>query len=157
MSTTIRSFLELVDTLVAEKVPHSVNAEKQMLKLRTASDALPHDLLVRWEALLPFVQLMQPMIENVPEDRVRDIETAIVRINCISTFAGLEYDHASRMIYFRITMSVLQDGIRTDMFQAYLHGAVHDAKRLLPVMRSVVDGTIEGRDVLSHVGVGRSN
>ncbi len=155
--TWIKSFDELVATLQAANVPHQANPANQTLEVRTAADALGNSLFVRWERQLPYVQIIQPMIANVPPARVPAVEAAIGRINNVAVLAGLGFDYNSRLLYFRITARVLPpDGLRADMLQALIQGAVVNAGEVLEALRKVVGGA-PGEDVLSLTGKGPGN
>jgi hypothetical protein len=134
----IASFADLVKELEAGGAPHKADAERQTIEMRTGADALGNMVYLRWEKVLPFIQIIQPMISNVPEDRIPHVETAVVRVNALSTVAGLSFDHKGRSILFRITAPVLVDGIRSDLLQSYIHGAVVSAGQLLAAMQQIV-------------------
>ena|SRR6266487_3473229 len=154
--TWIKSYDELLGTLRTNNVPHQANPANQTIEIRTAADAFGNVLYVRWEKQLPFVQIIQPMIQNVPANRVQAVEAAMGRINNAAVFAGLGFDYPTHLLYFRITLPILPDGVRSDMLQALLQGAVINAGEVAEAMRRVVAGA-PGEDVLNLTGKGPGN
>jgi hypothetical protein len=154
--TWIKSFDELLATLRANNVPHQANPANQTIEIRTAADAFGNILYVRWEKQFPFVQIIQPMIQNVPPARVQAVEAAIARINNAAVFAGLGFDYPSHLVYFRITMNILPEGVRWDLLTHLMQGAVINASEVADAMRRVVAGAA-GEDVLSLTGKAPGN
>ncbi len=76
----------------------------------------------------------------------------MARINSVAQVAGLALDYATRTLVFRITAAILVDGVRLDLLQACLHGAVRSALELLPAMQKVIAGA-PGEDVLGFLPV----
>jgi hypothetical protein len=154
--TWIKSYEELLATLRANNVTHNANPSNQTIEVRTAADAFGNILYLRWEKHLPFVQIIQPMIQNVAPARVVAVEAAMARINNAAVFAGLGFDYATHLLYFRITAPILPEGIRSDMIQAYMQGAVINASEVVEAMRRVVAGA-SGEDVLGFTARGPGN
>ncbi|HKA89674.1 MAG TPA: hypothetical protein VKE22_18545 [Haliangiales bacterium] len=147
--TWIKSFDELVAALQGANVPHQASAANQTIEVRTGAAALGGSLFLRWERQLPYVQIIQPMIQNVPAARVPAVEAAIGRLNNVAVLAGLGLDYASNLLYFRVTARILPpDGLRSDMLQALMQGVVVNAGEFLEPLRRVVGGAA-GEDVLS--------
>lgn len=147
---SFKTFEELVQMFKTQDVPHEANAERQTIRVHTPANHLGGIIHVRWEKLYPFVQIIQPMIEKVPDDRVTAVEAAICRLNNVSMFPGLGYDYEAHFVYYRITAPILVDGLRADMFQAFLQGAVRNASELLAPLTAVVRDGAKGEDILSH-------
>ena len=138
LAKTVRSYAELVQLLETTHTAHRANPAQQTIDLVTTG--LPGPTHVRWEMKLPLVQLIQPIVVDVPAERVRDVELAVLRLNNAILFPGLAFDHVSRCAYFRITAVVLLDGIRLDLLQAYFQGVVMNARELRGPLVKVVEG-----------------
>lgn len=152
----IRTYDELLETFTEHKVEHTAHRERWSLDVPSPERELPGPVHIRWEQLFPFVQFIQPIIENVPEDRIADVESAVTRLDAVSMYPGVQFDHSLRMIYYRVTAVVLVDGVRLDLIQAYLHGVVTNAKALHAPLSAVVKG-LPGREVLSVAKSGPEN
>jgi len=145
-------FGALVSFLESNKFPHAVNREAQLVELPSNAAPLPGNLIVKWEKKLPFFSMIQFMIENVPEDRVRDVETAITRLNCALEIPGLGFDHTTRRVFFRLVIPVLApNGISPAAFNQLGQGCVKQAKDLYPGLNAVVGGR-PGDQILSFAG-----
>jgi hypothetical protein len=140
LAKTVRSYAELVQLLETTHTAHRANPAQQTVDLIVPSADLPGPTHVRWEKGLPLVQLIQPIVVDVPAARVRDVELAVLRLNNAILFPGLAFDHVSRCAYFRITAVVLLDGIRLDLLQAYFQGVVLNARELRGPLLKVVEG-----------------
>jgi hypothetical protein len=138
LAKTIRSFAELTTMLADVKAPHRVFPDEQRVEL-TAEPGLPGPLAIRWEKQHPFVQLVQPVLLDVPAERLREVEGAVLRLNHASMFPGLSFDHATSTVYDRVTAVVLVDGVRQDLLLAYIQGLVINARQLRGLLLPVVE------------------
>jgi len=136
----IKSFHDLVAVLKESRTEIQTDEAEQALVLSVEEPDLGGKLIVRWEKTFPFVHIIQPMLSDVPADRAAPVALAICRLNNVAKFAGLGYDESARVIYYRITLVTLRDGIRSDLLNGMLHGAVANAKELLGAMKAVVSG-----------------
>jgi hypothetical protein len=153
---SVRTFQELVDAYREANARCQVDLERQLLEIDTGASQLAGPLVVRWEKLYPYVQIIQPMIADVPEARYPAVEAAIGRLNNVAMFAGLQLDYPAHLVYFRITTAVLVDGVRLDAIAAYTHGIVHDTMLMLAALKAVVGGE-PGENVLTLVKQGKDN
>jgi hypothetical protein len=147
---TIRSFPELLEELRKGNAPHRANEETQTIEMQTGAQELGGILVIRWEKLLPFVQVIQPLIRHFPAERAPDLETAIARINNVAVIAGLGLDHGGALLYYRMTLPILEDGVRADLLKIVLHGIIRNAGELLEPLKAVVAGA-PGAEVLSLI------
>lgn len=134
-------FAALVSFLEANKYPHAVNREAQLVELPSKAAPLPGNLLIKWEKKMPFFSLIQFMIDNVPDDRIHDVETAITRLNCNLEVPGLGFDHTTKRVYLRLVVPVIApNGIPAGAFNQLGQGCVKQAQELYPGLKAVVDG-----------------
>jgi hypothetical protein len=147
LAKTIRSYAELVQMLVEAGVAHDADPGRQTVDVPPDTSDLPGPTHLRWEKRHPFLQLIQPIVLGVPRERVRDIETAVVRLNNVSLHPGIEFDHGTSTVYHRVTAVVLVDGIRLDLIQAYLQGLLIKARQLRPTFLQIVGG-LSGDEIL---------
>jgi hypothetical protein len=144
----VRDFSELVKALRDGGVELREDPNRKAMDILTGVADLPAPLHVRWEAVFPFVQIIQPILDGVPAERVGDLEAAVARLNNLSMVPGLGIDHQTSTVYFRLTTPVLVDGVRLDLFQALSHGAVTNALQFRPSLNKVLQGA-KGEDVLA--------
>lgn len=146
-TTSFVDFAGLVAFLEANQIPHAVDRERQLLELASKAPPFTANLLIKWEKQLPFVSIIQFMIDDVPEARIPDLETAITRLNCALEVGGLGFDHSTRRLFQRTIAPVFApEGITASTFNKLTHGTVAQAKDLYPSLKAVIDGR-PGKDV----------
>lgn len=137
----VQSFDQFVKFLGDNKVPNRVDAERQIIELPSKGAPLPGNLLIKWEKQVPFLQIIHFMIENVPADRIRELETAIIRLDNRLEVGGFGFDHTSNRLYNRLTVPVIPPGGIDPMGISQLgHGVVRSAKEFLEVFQEIVGG-----------------
>lgn len=137
----LTKFEQLVAFLNENKFPHKVDVAQQVVELPSNAAPLPGNLYVKWEKTVPFLQVIHFMIEDVPEDRVRELETAIVRLNNLLEVGGFGFDHATRRLYCRLTAPAFpNDGIDPVTLNQLGTGCVRNAREFYDALRAVVDG-----------------
>lgn len=148
-SSLIASFTELVAQLEADKVPHRVDADAQVVHLPAASPALAGPLYLRWDQRLPFIQIVQPMI-NVPQERVPDVEAAMGRLNAVAAFPGLGLEYQTFALYCRATATLDEGSVRTATLRHLIQVTIANAMEFLPTMTDIVAGA-PGADVIKSL------
>jgi hypothetical protein len=149
-SSLITSFTELVAQLEADKVPHRVDADAQVVHLPAASPALAGPLYIRWDKQLPFIQIVQTMINVVPRERVSDVEAAMGRLNAVAAFPGLGLEYQTFALYFRATATLDEGSVRTATLRHIIQVTIANALEFLPAMTDIVAGAA-GADVIKSL------
>lgn len=146
-------FNALVTFLEANKYPFRANKDAQLVELPSnASPPLSGNLIIKWEKHMPFFSIIHFMIDNVPADRIADVETAITRLNCKLEVPGFGFDHSSNRLFFRLVVPVMAPlGVPAVAFNELGKGCVKEAKELYPSLKAVVDGR-PGSQILEIVG-----
>jgi hypothetical protein len=139
--TAVHDFEQLVAFLNTNQVPHTLNAELQLVELTSNAGPLPGNLVVKWEKLVPFVQVIHVMIEGVPADRVREVETALVRLDNRLEVGGFGFDHDRRNLYCRLSIPVLPpDGLNPTTLAQLGNGVIRNAMEFLQPFQEVIEG-----------------
>lgn len=137
----VHNFEELVTFLNENKVQFRHDSAQQVIELPSQSPPLVGNLYMRWEKSVPFIQVIQFMVENVPADRVREVETAIARLNNTLEVGGFGIDHAQRRLYCRMTVPCFQpDGINPIAINQLGNGIVRNALEFLDVFQAIIGG-----------------
>src|SRR5262249_45665839 len=124
----VLSFEQLLQFLVDNKVPHNRDLERQLIELPSNAAPLPGNRYLRWEKSVPFLQIIHFMIENVPVDRIRELETAIIRLDNKLEVGGFGFDHDMRKLYCRLVVPVYpHDGLNPMTLDKLTHGVVSNA------------------------------
>jgi hypothetical protein len=136
--TQILGFADLVTYLEESKVPHRKDAASQVIELPITAPV--HGVVyVRWDKRLPYVQVLLPFVTGVPDDRLHEVETAIVRANAINPVPGLGFEHAHKFVYMRLCVPVYEEGIRALSFQ----------KQVIAVLQLAADFAAPFRDIVA--------
>jgi hypothetical protein len=138
--TRLTNFTELVEYLSENSVPHASDPAGQVVELPVTSPPLSGMLYIRWERKLPYVQIIHPFIGNVPEDRIRAVETAICRANTIIALPGLGYEYDKRFIYMRLCVPMYEEGMASASFQRQILAVLQNARDFIAAFRDIVAG-----------------
>ncbi|MGE5182175.1 MAG: hypothetical protein ACM31C_08935, partial [Acidobacteriota bacterium] len=103
----LTKFDDLIAYLQENNVPNKPDPGDQGVEVRlTSPQGDAGSVYVRWEKDLPYVQVIYPFIGNVPDARVPDIESAIVRVNNIIKLPGFGFEHGNKLIYMRLCVQL---------------------------------------------------
>ncbi len=136
----LTSFSDLLAFLEEAKLPHQSDASQQLVEVPTSSGPLKGSVYIRWEQHLPYVQIIHPMVLDVPPERQGDVEHAICKVNGAITPPGFGFEYGKRFIYFRLCVPIYEDGMLTGSFQRQVLGVIHSARDFLLPFRDVVGG-----------------
>lgn len=149
MPPVLTSFDDLANLLARDKTNHRIDRETQAIELPTNDPSLPGNLYIRWDKQLPFVQLIQMSLLDIPEARIADVERAIVVLNNEIEMPGFGMDEAARRLYFRVVVAVVPPhGVDADTMYQLAQGTVRNARLYQPAFKAVVDGK-SGGDIVA--------
>lgn len=148
-TTVIRSFGDLLAYLGEQNVPHAVNAEQQIVEIPTKAPPLDGVVYLRWERDTPYVQVIKPLVFDVPAERIRDLETALCRVNNALVLPGFGFDYERHTLYFRLTLPIFPEGMVPTQLRGLLLSCVQSARDFLIPFAGVLDGTSPGSDILT--------
>jgi len=143
----LTKFDDLIAYLQENNVPHKPDAASSSVELPVASPADAGTIFVRWEKDLPYVQVIYPFVGSVPDARVPDVESAIVRVNNTIKLPGFGYEHGNHIIYMRLCVQLYDEGISATSFQRQVFAVLQNAREFAAAFRDVVAGA-PGKDVL---------
>jgi hypothetical protein len=136
----VASYDDLLGFLGDEQVQFRHDAATQIVQLPAESGPLASSLFIRWERHVPFVQLVAPMIHEVPDDRVHELEDAVCRVNHAIPLPGFGYDFSKRFLYFRVTLARDDEGIKAELLRKMLFAVVNNARDYLEPFRAIIGG-----------------
>ncbi len=146
----LRSYDELVAFLEAQKIPHKVDAANHAVLVATPPPALPGGAIVRWETKIPYLQIIQQITAPVPDERVRELETAISHINDTAMIPGYGFSYAGKVVYYRLSVPIYDGSISSDSLDRAITAVLNNAAQLEPALKKVVEGAA-GASVLSYL------
>jgi len=148
MSERLKSADDLAALLAKNGVPHQLDKENGVVQVATRPPALPVPVIVRFESKIPYINIIQQMSGPIPEDRTREIETAIAHINDVAMIPGYGYSYANKVIYYRNAVPVFGGSIDSDDLDKALTAVLNNAKQLEQALKKVIEGAA-GANVLS--------
>ena len=135
----IRTFEDLAAWLDESKQRFRVDATGLVAEVTvTKPRPLSGTLTMRWD--VPYVHLELPFVLDVPESRIRAVETALVLANNIIALPGLGFDYARRSVYMRIAVPMHDDGMLATSFKAQVFGVLAVANDFLAPFQAIVAG-----------------
>jgi hypothetical protein len=145
MSRRVGSFEELLGFLRDENIAYREDVPAQIVELAVSSPPFEGALFLRWERELPYLQVVAPMIQEIPDERVREVEDALCRLNHAVALPGFAYDFNRRRVYFRQAVALDGDGLGAEMVRRAILATVANARDFLLPLRAVVDGDAGAR------------
>jgi hypothetical protein len=143
----LASFEDLIAFLTKSGIPHHVDAADHAVEVSTTPPALAAPVIVRWEPAIPYIQIIQELTNRVPDDRVRDLEAALARVNDVAMIAGYQFSYQTRVVYYRLTVPIYDGGIASDALDHAMTAVLNNAVQLEPAIAKVVAGT-PGENIL---------
>ncbi|MCB9562026.1 MAG: hypothetical protein H6708_16605 [Kofleriaceae bacterium] len=134
----VHSFDEFVSALEKLKVPHRAVVSSREVELQS-NTALPGPLVFRWETSVPFVTVRQYVLEDLPAERMDELEHAVVRVNHHLPVTGFGLDHLRRRLYYRVATPVFA-GVDVDVLNRLAKGVLANAKEFAASFQAVASG-----------------
>jgi hypothetical protein len=97
----LQTFEDLVKCLKRQSFPYWIDRNIQQAVLTTKQREVESEIAIRWGGEHFIVQCFHPLLFQVPDKDVPNIESSIVRLNHIATFPGLGFDHKNGYVYYR--------------------------------------------------------
>ena len=119
---------DLVQYLVEGNVPHREDQLQLSVEVPVLTPPLTGTVFVRWERHLPYVQIVHPFVQDVPDSRVAAVESAITHANELLAAPGLGYHHDHRFVYMRRCVPVYAEGLLATTFQKQVAAVLEIAR-----------------------------
>jgi len=140
MIDRIASFSDFITLLNETNTPHRADPERQTVEIPTTAPPLTGSLVVRWERKLPYVQVIQPMVQGVSRERRPEVEHAICRANNGIPLPGFGYAHDHDFIYMRLCVPMYEEGMLAQSFRKQLASVVSNAQQFIGPFQKVIQG-----------------
>jgi hypothetical protein len=137
---TLVTFADLLALLKESRVPHEVDMAAQVVELPANAPPFVGHTLIRWEKKLPYVQIIAPMVRNIPPDRRADLEEAICRANNTISLPGFGYEYDRNFVYMRLCVPMYEEGMLVKSFRNQIASVVSNARQFLVPFQKVVTG-----------------
>ncbi len=137
----IRTFDDIATWLGESKQRYRVDAAAHAADVTVTKPApLTGTLHIQWEPGTSYVQLDYPFVLDVPADRIRAVETAIVHANNTIALPGLAFDYAHRNVHMRLAVAMYDDGMLASSFKAEVFGVLGNARDFTAAFQEIVAG-----------------
>jgi hypothetical protein len=136
--TRFHKYEDLVAYLVENNVPHKATPAENGIEVPVQPNS--GSFYVRWDPILPYIQIVYPFIPNVPAERLAAVESAISRVNTTIKLPGFGYEYKNAFVFMRLTVPVFEDGIAPTSFQRLVLGVLQNAKEFVGAFRDVIGG-----------------
>jgi hypothetical protein len=138
----LHSFDELMGYLKLNNLVGRYDNVHQVVEVPSRAAPLPGNLILKWEKELPFLQIVHFMIEEIPRDRLGELETAIARVNNKLELAGFYIDHDTMRLYARMIVPVLPPhGIEAADLNTLGGICARSGQEFLETFQAVANGT----------------
>jgi hypothetical protein len=150
MSERLKSVDDLVAFLEKGGVPHQVDKANGIVQVATRPPALPLPVIVRFESKIPYINIIQQMSKPIPDERVREVESAISHVNDVAMIPGYGYSYANKVAYYRLAIPFYDGEITADSLDKAITAVLNNAKQLAGALEKVIEGA-PGADILSSL------
>jgi hypothetical protein len=149
-SPLITSYQEFLLFLDRESVLHQPDPTAKAVSIPTEQKQIEGVQFIRWQDEDGILQFIQSMAVEVPVEQVAAVESAIARLNHALAWPGLDLNHDSRGVAYRVVLPLLpRGGVEPREIQSCFRLAVRTATDLVPTLRRVASGTTAPADVLA--------
>lgn len=137
----VRTFQQLLSYLDDAKVPHVFDASRHTVEIPRRDVGLPGNACVVWPPATACLQIMVPIVADVPRERGPEVAVVLALVNHRLALGSCGWDEAERRVYARISIPVFpSDG--------------WNAVALATLLRALTTTAIEARSVLLDVIAG---
>jgi hypothetical protein len=150
MSEALKTADDLAALLAKNGVPHQLDKANGVVQIATRPPALPIPVIVRFETKIPYINIIQQMTGPIPEDRTREIETAISHVNDVAMIPGYGYSYANKVAYYRLAVPYYSGAVDSDDLDKAMTAVLNNAKQLEQALKKVIEGGA-GANILSSL------
>lgn len=148
----VGSFRALVTMLEQQSVPHQVDGAAESVYIPTRRDQIEAVQVLSWRDQEGVLQLVQGIPLEVSDDKIAAVESGIARLNHAMPVPGLDLNHASRALSYRVVLPLHPRGsLEPREIQACFRLAVRIGADLLPSLRRLVAGEIAPGQIVEDV------
>ena len=147
----VSNFGELIKLLDRDNVTHKTEVANSAVSIPTQKGPIDSVLVIRWDAAEQIVHFVQPMTLVIPENRIADVEAAILRLNHAMPYPGLGFNHDTKTGYFRMSVPTnVRGGLLELEIQSNFSRTVGLAAQWQPILKDVVDGKVKPSNVVAY-------
>jgi hypothetical protein len=150
----LNSFEDLVAFLESQSIPHrTMIDEGTKVIIPTRMKPLESELAIFWADEHSLLQCIHPLPFEVREERIPDIESAILRLNHALMLPGFGFHYESRYIYYRLSVPLRDNGVLVDEVQQLFESCVKTSAEFYELLTEIEMGSIDSVDVVEIAGL----
>lgn len=145
----LTSYQDVLEVLTKDSVLHQPNNKKQSIRIPTTRKDVNATMVIRWQTNEGVISFVQSMPMEVPEERVKSLETVMMRLNHMLAIPGFAINHENRLPYYRLVIPLHpRGGIQDNEFRLYLQLTLKHATTFFGPLKQVAE---EGADPVEVV------
>lgn len=148
----LTSYQDVLEVLNDNSVLHQSNNKNQSIRIPTKRKDLDAVMIIRWQTNEGVVSFVQSMPMKVPEERVKSLETTMMRLNHMLAIPGFAINHANRLPYYRLVIPLNpRGGIQTNEFHLYLQLTLKHATTFFGPLKQVAEEGADPVEVIDKI------
>lgn len=150
----LTSFEDLVAFLEKQSIPYRlIVVEQQKVIIPTRVASFESEIAILWAHNHSLVQCIHPLPFQVREERIPEIESAIVRLNDAFMLPGFGFSYNAFYIYYRLSMPIREGGISVNELEEIFNTCVNTSAKFCDLFLEIESGAVEASEVLEFAGL----
>lgn len=147
----ISDFQALVELLDRDSVTHQTEMEEQYVLIPTEKGGMDSVFVIRWAADDGVVHFLHQIPVKLPEQSIKSVEAAMIRLNHAIPVPGLGVNHDSQAMYFRMTVPFKpRGGLTPEEVRAYFSYTLEQSEQWRPVLEAVIKGEAPAEAIVEY-------
>ena len=148
----LTSYQDVLEVLTGDSVLHQPNNKNQSIRIPTKRKDLDAVMIIRWQTNEGVISFVQSMPMELPEERVKSLETVMMRLNHMLAIPGFSINHENRLPYYRLVIPLNpRGGIQTNEFHLYLQLTLKHATTFFGPLKQVAEEGADPVEVIDKI------
>ena len=148
----LTSYQDVLEVLTGDSVLHQPNNKNQSIRIPTKRKDLDAVMIIRWQTNEGVISFVQSMPMELPEERVKSLETVMMRLNHMLALPGFAINHENRLPYYRLVIPLNpRGGIQTNEFRLYLQLTLKHATTFFGPLKQVAEEGADPVEVIDKI------
>jgi hypothetical protein len=150
----LQSFEDLVNFLEKQSVLYRLIVdEQQKVVIPTRVASFESEIAILWAHNHSLVQCIHPLPFKVREERIPEIESAIVRLNDAFMLPGFGFSYNASYISYRLSMPIREGGISVNELKEIFDICVNTSAEFCDLFSEIEAGAIDASEILEFAGL----
>jgi hypothetical protein len=148
----LTKYQDVLELLNGDSVLHQADNKNQSIRIPTKRKDLDGVMIIRWQQKDGVVQFIQSMPMEVPEERVKSVETAMMRLNHALAIPGFAINHENRLPYYRLVVPIQpRGGLQDNELRSYFQVTLKQAAEFFAPLKEVAEKGADPIDVVEKI------